>query len=264
MPELAEVEVVRRNLEAWWAGRGADRVELVDPKVLKEGDEERLEASLLATLKAAHRRGKYLIAEMEQRGWLVFHFRMTGKIVRRPSLEDCDYARLGWRLGPEEWLAFKDARRLGGVRWFEEDPRQNYDPLVRMGPEPEAVTVEDLRAAGTDRKMMKTALLDQEVVAGVGNIAISELFWTLKWPPRVRLGDLRDKDLQEMVAAMPPYFEAVLQASMGDEVHYQSGGGDNIFATYGREGEPCHRCGSAVERAKVGGRSSYYCPACQG
>ena len=265
MPELAEVEVVRRNLEVWWKGRRADRVRIEDDAVLKEGRPEALREALEDRLKAAHRRGKHLICEMETKGWVLFHFRMTGKIVRRERLEDGDYRRLGWRVGPSSWLVFKDQRRLGGVRWFEEDPRRTYPSLAKMGPEPEALSVEDIRQAGTGRRMMKSTLLDQEVVAGVGNIAISEVFWQWGWSPRVRIGDLDDGELSRLVEVLPDYFDGVLEASMGDEVHYQnSGGAENIFAIYGREGEPCECCGKAVERAKVGGRSSYYCPGCQG
>lgn len=267
MPELAEVEVVRRNLVEWWEGRAASKVCLFDEKLLNETDTDALVQTLGEPLQEAGRRGKYLLCHFAGGQTVVFHFRMTGKIIGCDEPEP-DYARLAWRVG-DTWLVFKDQRRLGEARLFASaDEFAAYEPLVKMGPEPEDVTVDYLREVCSDRRMLKTALLDQSIVAGVGNIAISELFWRLKLAPGVKCGELTDDDWQALVDEMPAYFDDVIEFSMSDEVWYieEAGGGqrESPFRIYGRAGEACPRCGAELEKTRVGGRSSYFCGECQG
>ncbi|WP_158542802.1 Fpg/Nei family DNA glycosylase [Lujinxingia litoralis] len=264
MPELAEVEVARRNVERWWQHRCAREVRLIDPKVLRDATPRELEDALGRRLVAMHRRGKYLWAELEGGFALMFHFRMTGKITCEDSPEP-RFARLAWRIDEAGWLVFKDPRRLGHVEVLGPGELDHYDALQRMGPEPEDATAAGLKAACSARRLLKSALLDQSVVAGVGNIAISELFWRLKLPVEVRCGELDDAQWEALAKEMPRYFDQILQRSMADEIAYlNEAGGDNIFEVYGREGEPCPRCQAPLKVARVAGRSSYYCPTCQG
>lgn len=264
MPELAEVEVVRRNLETWWQGQGATQVLVHDEKVLKNTNPPAMAAALAHPLEAARRRGKYLICHLASEQVVIFHFRMTGKIVCATEAEP-RYGRLAWHVDRAGWLVFKDQRRLGHIELFSTSEFESYEPLQRMGPEPDAVTVAHLQEKCSDRRLLKTALLDQSIVAGVGNIAISELFWRLELAPGVKCGALSAGDWEALVAEMPRYFEEIIARSMGDEIDYLGeAGGDNIFQIYGRQGQPCPRCGAAIEKTTVGGRSSFYCGACQG
>ncbi len=263
MPELAEVEVVRRNLETWWKGRRASEVRLLDEDLLKKGSPGDLKVALSKPLERPARRGKYLICHLEGEQSVVFHFRMTGKIIccERP---DPKYARLSWRIDDLGWLVFKDQRRLGSAHLFATRELDDYEPLQKMGPEPEDLTVHHLREVCSDRRMLKTALLDQSVAAGVGNIAISELFWRLKFAPDVKCGQLSDDDFERLIDEMPRYFDEIIDRSMADEVMYvEEEEMDNIFAVYRRAGQDCPRCGATIEKRRVGGRSSFYCPRCQ-
>ena len=266
MPELAEVEVVRRNLVDWWEGRAASEVRLLDEDLPKESAPEQFVDALRRVVTEIRRRGKYLICAFADASSVVFHFRMTGKIIRCAS-PDVDYARAGWRVDETGWLVFKDQRRLGEARVFEAGEIDEYAPLQRMGPEPEDVTLQHLRDHCSDRRMLKTALLDQSIVAGVGNIAVSELFWRLQFAPGVKCGELTDEQMQALIEEMPRYFNEIIDFSMADEIRYIEEAGaaseKSPFQVYGREGEECPRCFDTIEKIRVGGRSSYFCRRCQ-
>ena len=263
MPELAEVEVVRRNLERWWEGRGASQVLVLDEKLLVDTTAPAMEEALLRPLEKADRRGKYLLCRLEGGQVVVFHFRMTGKIVCGDEAEP-KYGRLSWFVDGSGWLVFKDQRRLGKARLLSAEEFEKYEPLQRMGPEPDDLSVDHLRQNCSDRRLLKTALLDQSVVAGVGNIAISEVFWRLELAPDVKCGQLSDEDWENLVRELPIYFEEIIKLSTSDEIKYvEEAGSSNIFQIYGRSGEECSRCGGRIEKMKVGGRTSYFCGGCQ-
>ncbi len=264
MPELAEVEVVRRNLVRWWLDSSATDVRILDERVLSDTTPSAIEAALRQDVKELSRRGKYLFAHLADDTVIVFHFRMTGKLVLA-GVPEPKYARLSWLVDKSGWIVFKDQRCLGEVRLLGKEEFKEYEPLQKMGPEPEDITVEDLNSTCSKRRMLKSALLDQSVVAGVGNIAISELFWRVKLAPKVRCGELSDEDWESLVQEMPLYFDEVIEKSMGDEIFYQNEAGmENIFRVYGHAGESCPRCGGEIEKMKVAGRVSYYCGSCQG
>ena len=262
MPELAEVEIVRRNLESWWT-HGSDDTRLLDDKLLTRGSVEDIHAVLSMPPDAVCRRGKYLYAQFPGDRAVVFHFRMTGKIVRRPDPDD-RFVRLAWRAAGDEWLVFKDARRLGFVEVFGPRELAAYEPLLRMGPEPHGLTAQELAARLPRGRKLKAALLDQTVIAGVGNIAISEVYWRLGLAPKIGVADLSAEHVALLAEALPAYFDELLALESADEVIYL--GEQNAtshFDVYGRDGEACRRCGETIEVMRVAGRSSYYCPSCQ-
>lgn len=271
MPELAEVEVVRRNLERWWKGRTAAEVQLHDPELVTTGTPEGLVEALGLPAAAIDRRGKYLIVTLATDDdtpdrIVVFHFRMTGKIV---CVEDAEpsYARLAWHVPAAGWLVFKDMRRLGDAHLLEAGELEDFEPIASLGPEPDELSADALRErlAGSSRRL-KSALLDQSVVAGIGNIAVSELFWRLELPPKISCDELDDAQYEDLVDEMPRYFNWLVEDQMSDEIVYLGEGkSHHPFDVYAREGEACPRdsCDATIERATFGGRSTYFCPACQ-
>lgn len=262
MPELSEVEIVRRNLSEWWRSP-ATEVRVLDEAVLTFGRPELLHELLRGAAPTMDRRGKYLIARFEGDRALIFHFRMTGKIVRSAEPEP-RFARLAWTGAGDDWLVFKDARRLGHVEVFDTGELADYLPLQRMGPEPHGLTGPALAARLSPRRRLKDALMDQSVIAGVGNIAISEVFWRLELAPDVKVDALAEAQIAALADELPRYFDELLEDQMDDEVIYLGEGkAENPFAVYGREHESCSRCGGTVARKMVGGRSSYYCSKCQ-
>ncbi len=263
MPELAEVEVARRNVERWWKGHGATEVHILDDKLLVATDPDALVEALTKPLERMRRRGKYLIAELEGGHAIVFHFRMTGKIVCSEQ-ETARFARLAWYVPQSGWLLFKDQRRFAHLQLFEPGALQGYAPLARMGPEPHALTPELLRERLAKPRLLKAALLDQAVVAGVGNIAISEVFWRVKIAPDANVSELTEAQIAALAADLPVYFDEVIAKSMADEIIYlEERSAENIFEVYGREGEPCPRCKTPIVRLRIAARSTFYCPTCQ-
>lgn len=263
MPELAEVEIVRRNLEAWWT-RPASEVCLHDPQLLTRGTPAQLQELLCGAIPDIDRRGKYLVFRFDGDRALVAHFRMTGKFVRAPE-PNVRFARLSFDAADGEWLVFKDPRRLGHVEVFAPGELSAYKPLNELGPEPIGLASDELARRLSPRRRLKDALLDQKVVAGVGNIAVSEIFWRLKLPPDVRVSALDKGMVGALGNEIGRYFEQLIDLQASDEVVYIGEGGpaENPFDVYGREGEPCPRCAAVIERVVIAGRSSYFCPDCQ-
>ncbi len=264
MPELAEVEIVRRNLTRWWVGRAADAIALYDPAALTRGDAAALDAAMRRPARAARRRGKYLLVDLGDDLTLLFHFRMTGKIA--PIINDTTISRLAWRLPEVGWLAFQDSRRLGEVALHDAASLAAHPALSSMGPEPHELPDGDALGARLTRgaRPLKDALLDQRVIAGVGNIAISEVFWRLGLHPEVRCDALDAQARHALARELPAYFDWLVADQQADELYYLSQGKvDNPFTVYRRDGQPCPRCASAIARHVRQGRSTYYCPQCQ-
>ena len=259
MPELGEVEIVRLNLERWWVGRAADEVVFFDPALVTRGTVAQVEEALGTRCLRALRRGKYLYVELEGRVHLIFHFRMTGKITLEAE-ESCRFARLSWRID-DRWLVFKDARRLGQIEYLGPGELEEYAPLLKMGPEPHDLSGEELKER-VGKRVLKNALMDQSVIASVGNIAVSEVFFRERIAPDARADVLDDAGWNSLIASIVQFFDEVVASHASDEIEYVNQGGENPFDVYGREGEPCPRCGDAIKRMKVGGRSSYYCGSC--
>jgi formamidopyrimidine-DNA glycosylase len=263
VPELPEVEIARRNLVDWWEGRVATEVVVVDDKPLRETDPDALVEALKQRAERIDRHGKYTVVHLEDGSTLIVHFRMTGKIVRCEEPEP-KYARLSWKIDDAGWLVFKDQRRLGTVRLLAPGEFEEYEPIQKMGPDALELSGEQLRELLPERRMLKTALMDQEVIAGLGNIAAIEIMWRMQLGPRAKCGDLTDEQYDELAETIVEFLEHVIAVEQADEVVYlEESRADNPFDVYGREGEACPRCGTEIERTKVGGRSSYYCPSCQ-
>lgn len=263
MPELPEVEIVRRNLEAWWVGRAAEEVVIHDEKLLGEDGPERAAEMFRGEMVEAWRRGKYLTARFDGGEAAVFHFRMTGKIICADQ-PDPEYARMAWRVPKAGWLVFKDPRRLGQLDVCTPSEFESYEAFEKMGPEPLELTGDDYAGLFSDRRLVKSSMLDQETVAGLGNIAVSEVMWRVGLEPRAKGGDLSESDWDAFADAVREWADYVLRAEGGEEVEYLAEGrDDNPFAVYGREGEPCPSCGTDIERVDVSGRSTYFCGECQ-
>lgn len=259
MPELGEVEIVRRNLEKWWVNQSAKQIVILDGEVFSSG-QERFETTMAQVAAKAGRRGKYLFVTFDNKNVIVFHFRMTGKITLEAS-PNTRFTRVAWQVD-DGWLCFKDARRLGHIDVFSAEEFQNYQPIERMGPEPFDITGAQLRERA-GKRILKSALMDQSVIAGVGNIAVSEVFWRLRIAPDILASQLTDDQWDDLASGLSDFFSEVIESDAADEIEYVNQGGPNTFDVYGRLGEPCPRCGAVIARLKISGRSSYYCPVCQ-
>ncbi|GAA3237666.1 formamidopyrimidine-DNA glycosylase [Streptomyces lavendulae subsp. lavendulae] len=282
MPELPEVEVVRRGLERWVAGRTIESVEVLHPRAVRRHPAGGADfAARLAgqTVGAARRRGKYLWLPLEERDLSVLgHLGMSGQLLVQPAdAPDEKHLRIRIRFddsaGTE--LRFVDQRTFGGLSLHETVPgsaeglpdviahiaRDPLDPLFDEGAYHLA-----LRAK---RTTLKRALLDQSLISGVGNIYADEALWRAKLHYERPTATLTRPRSAELLARAREVMNAALDVggtsfdSLYVNVNGESGYFDRSLDAYGREGEPCRRCGTPIRRRAWMNRSSYFCPRCQ-
>ncbi|MGY1719410.1 bifunctional DNA-formamidopyrimidine glycosylase/DNA-(apurinic or apyrimidinic site) lyase [Blastococcus sp. SYSU DS0552] len=284
MPELPEVEVVRRGLEQWVAGRTVATVEVHHPRAVRrhlEGADHFVAAIAGRTLTAAHRRGKYLwlpLAEADGTPTgqaLVGHLGMSGQLlVEKPSAPDETHLRARFTFtdrGRE--LRFVDQRTFGGLA-VEDVPEQGGVPSrlahIAIDPLDPSFDVDAFTAALRRRRTeVKRALLDQTLIGGVGNIYADEALWRARLHgarPTDRLTRAQVADLLDGVRDV--LGEALAQGgtsfdSLYVDVNGQSGYFSRFLAVYGQEDRPCPRCGTSIRRESFMNRSSYSCPTCQ-
>ncbi|GAA3000225.1 bifunctional DNA-formamidopyrimidine glycosylase/DNA-(apurinic or apyrimidinic site) lyase [Streptomyces fulvorobeus] len=279
MPELPEVEVVRRGLERWVTGRRVGAVEVLHPRAVRRhlaGGPDfaaRLHGIRLGT---AMRRGKYLWVPLDDMTFsLLGHLGMSGQLLVQPQ-DAPDEKHLRIRivfddaLGTE--LRFVDQRTFGGLSLHENTPEGLPDTIAHIARDPLDPAFDDAvfhAALRLRRTTVKRALLDQTLISGVGNIYADESLWrsrlhyerptaTLTRPATtLLLGHVRDV-MNEALAQGGTSFD-----SLYVNVNGESGYFDRSLDAYGQEGEPCHRCGTPIRRRPWMNRSSYYCPHCQ-
>ena len=272
MPELPEVETIRRQLAPHLEGRVLERLEVLDARWGEPAaPEEMADAVAGRRIERVARRGKYLILELEDEVFLVMHLRMTGNLLLAEGPEDPRFTRVRFHLGDGERLVFADMRRFGtGLVLLGADALDDYF-AARLGVEPlsEDFTAEALRAAARGRRApVKAFLLSQERIAGVGNIYADEALFRARIHPLRPVGTLKRPQIEALREAVVESLEAGIDARGATIDDYRnpdgaSGTFQDRFLAYGREGEPCVRCGAAIRKIRAAGRGTYLCPRCQ-
>ena len=270
LPELPEVETVRRAIAPALAGRRLDSVEIHDPRLTRPFDPAEVAAELRGErVREVDRRGKYLVVRFESGRALLVHLRMTGSL-RDSALEGDPHRRALLTLDDGTRVAYKDVRRFG--TWLLLEPHEVEPYLAaRLGEEPllPAFTARGLgeRLRGR-RAPLKAALLDQRTIAGLGNIYVDEALWYARLNPLREAGMLEPDELRRLHRAIRRSLELGLARQGSTLSDYRlpdgsEGAMQREFRAYGRTDEPCDRCGTIFARARVGGRSTWYCPSCQ-
>ena len=267
MPELPEVETVRSGLEPVLRGRRFDRVEITDPRLTRPFDPDVVATGLVGE-RVAHvrRRGKYLIVLFESGRALLVHLRMTGSFRH----DDDPHGRAVVTLDDGSRLVYRDVRRFG--TWLVLEPGE-LDPYLeaRVGGEPleRAFTPTLLASRLSGRRApVKAALLDQRTVAGLGNIYVDESLWRAGVHPLRPAGELGEDEIRRVHRAIRDALRIGIRrqgATLRDyaQPDGRRGSMQDEFKVYGREGEPCDRCGTPIEKTRAGGRGTWYCPSCQ-
>ena len=270
MPELPEVETVRRRLEPVLVGRTFEHVDIHDARLVRPHEPAEVAAELSGERVAAvERRGKYLIVRFESGRVLLVHLRMTGSFRhdRRGSLQDVPHRRAVVNLENGSDVAYRDVRRFG--TWLLLEP-PDVEPYLaaRVGPEPlgPGFTNSFLQSRLAGRAApLKAAILEQRTVAGLGNIYADEALWRARLHPRRTAGSLTPDEIAELRRSIRAALRRGIArqgADLGDGV-YASGSMQDEFKVYGRGGEPCDRCGTIIAKTVVGGRGTSFCPTCQ-
>jgi formamidopyrimidine-DNA glycosylase len=273
VPELPEVETVRATLEPALVGRRFERVEIADPRVTRPVDPDEVAVELQGeVVDAVERRGKYLIIRFRSGRVLLIHLRMTGSLLhaRNGTLEDDPYRRAVVSLDDGSDIMYRDVRRFG--TWLLLEPGEEAEYLLqRLGEEPlgDRFTTAALAARLRGRRApIKAALLDQRAAAGLGNIYADEALWRAKIHPLRPAGSLEAPELRRLHRAIREALRAGIALQGTTLSDYRTPNGDagsmqEELRVYGREGEPCPRCGTAITKTRAGGRGTWFCPRCQ-
>ena len=267
MPELPEVETTVRGLARVLDGRRIARVELRRPdlrRAMPEDLGQRLTGSRVAGLR---RRAKYGLIDTDRGDTLVFHLGMSGRWRVNPSeVEKHDHLLIDTDDGHR--VALNDPRRFGSLDLVRTDELDAWQPIAALGPEPLDIQARELRARLAGRSApIKAMLLDQGVIAGLGNIYVCEALHRAGIHPSRAGGSVSLQRLERLALAIREVLAEAIAAGGSTLRDFASPDGElgyfsKTFAVYDREGVAC-ACGGTVKRIVQGGRSTFYCPRCQ-
>lgn len=256
VPELPEVERAVRILRECAVGRTIGRVRLLHPALTRRLSPARRRALRQARVVRVERRGKHQLLWLDDGRVLHVHFRMTGDwSVSDGGAPLPRYARASIEFTDGTRLVLEDPRALATLDVHPADAV----PDLALGPEPgdPALTPARLHASLASRRgAIKPVLLDQRVIAGLGNIYAAEALWRARLDPRAPAASLRPRDIERLLRAIRSVIERATGARYRDTAAAR-------LDVYGREGQPCRRCGTALARIVQAGRSTYLCPRCQ-
>ncbi len=287
MPELPEVETVRIGLAALLPGKRVAHVEYDWPKGFPNTDAD-VDAFLVgARITAVNRRAKVLIIDLDSEYSLVIHLKMTGQLVFRGGeqrfgaghpnhslvgeLPDKS-TRVTFTFEDDSKLFFNDQRKFGWVRLLPTIEVPAIDFFQKVGPEPlaEDFTSKDFAARIRRRANsgIKAVLLDQTVVAGIGNIYADESLWAAKIHPLTKVNDISDAKLHALYDGLTKVLRLSIEKGGSTDRNYVDAEGKRgsylTFANvFRREGQPCSRCGTTIVKLRVAGRGTHICPHCQ-
>lgn len=271
MPELPEVETIRRQLAPQLRGRTLVKVEILDPRWTRPEPPRTVERALRGRrVQEVTRRGKYLVWELTGELYLLVHLRMTGALLFDPEA-DPTHTRVRFKLDAGHRLLYIDPRRFGTGQLVSGAAARDAYLRQRIGIEPltPEFTVEHLRALARGRRApVKSFVVDQRRIAGVGNIYADEALWRARIHPLRQTGALTRPQLAALRTGIEEALLAGIDAkgaSINDFRHIDGARGSfqDRFLVYGREGEPCLRCGNPIRKLVVAGRGTYVCVRCQ-
>lgn len=282
MPELPEVETVRRGLAPVLEGEVIAHASVNRPDLRWPFPERMAERLTDQTVTTLRRRSKYILADLSSGETLIIHLGMSGRMLisgaqvgqfvhDHPAPEKHDHVVLDTKSGAR--ITFNDPRRFGAMDLCPTDRLEAHWLLDRIGPEPlgngfhEDYLVDALRGRKTH---IKTALLDQRIVAGLGNIYVCEALHRAGISPKRRAGQVSKPRLRSLVPVIKDVLNEAIEAGGSSLRDFRQADGDlgyfqHAFRVYGREGEPCAalNCPGLISRVVQSGRSSFYCPTCQ-
>jgi formamidopyrimidine-DNA glycosylase len=278
MPELPEVETIRRGIEPHVVGRTITRVVVRDPRLRWPVPRNFARTLTGGAIRAVQRRGKYLLLDVEARrgertdaGHVILHMGMTGRLsVLDAATPVRKHDHLDLELSDGRVLRFNDSRRFGAALWWP-GTQPSHVLLRHMGPEPldEAFNSGYLLVRSRGRRApVKAFLMDGRIVVGVGNIYASEALFRARIRPQRPAGRVTRAEWERLVPAVRAVLNDAIAAGGTTFRDFRNSGGEpgyfgqELFV-YDREGQPCRRCRTPIRRTVIGQRASYYCPRCQ-
>ncbi len=269
MPELPEVETIRRQLEKEIVGKTIVDVWWDRPKMLRPRPEAFVNGVKNRRITGVERKAKLLIFELSD-GFFVCHLRLSGRLlVRRKDDKPDDYVHVVLKFENNKELRFAEARLFGYMQYVES--QEELDKILeKYGPEP----LDDLTAGEFFKILQKTSrpiklvLLDQNRIAGVGNIYANDALFLAKIHPRTPANSLSASQSSSLLKAIEQVFkEGLKYGGASDQwyrqVHGEKGSYQEHFKVYGQAGQVCDVCGTKIKRIELGGRGTFFCPQCQ-
>ena len=273
MPELPEIETVKSVIEPQIQGLTIGNVTVNRPEVIAYPTAKAFRDLLTGqTISRMGRRGKFLTITLGSGDYIVLHLRMTGCLLLTPAdFPQEKHTHIVLLLSNEKELRFSDTRRFGRFWLLQNGESDTYSGIDKLGIEPlsSELTAEYLTAHfGKRKKTVKECLLDQNVVAGIGNIYSDEILFAAGIYPARPANSLKRVEWEQLAATLPERLSYFIEVNKTTPEEYLETKGPDYRNTpflqvYGQEGKPCPKCGEILCRMVIGGRSSVYCPACQ-
>ncbi|MBG9732841.1 DNA-formamidopyrimidine glycosylase [Paenibacillus alvei] len=273
MPELPEVETVKQTLNTLVAGKRIERVTVTLPRIIQRPleIEQFCDALQGHTIERVERRGKFLRILLDGLV-LVSHLRMEGRYGVYKADEPVEkHTHVIFHFDDGTELRYKDVRQFGTMHLFVAGEEWELPPLHKLGVEPLSAefTVERFAEAMRRRRsFIKPVLLNQHIVVGIGNIYVDEALFRAGIHPNRAADELTDEEYALLHRSIIDTLQEAVEAGGSSIKSYVNGQGEmgmfqHQLQMYGRQGEPCVRCGSIIEKSVVGGRGTHYCPKCQ-
>lgn len=269
MPELPEVEVIARGLRESMVGRTITRTEVPWPTSLRTPVDEFIKRTESQEIIDVSRRAKLLLVTLRSNDALCFHLKMTGRTVHGGPVVSEAHDRIRFALDDGTFLVFSDVRRFGYCKLMHWSELQEWDFYKNLGPEPLDSTPKQLVEQVEGRRArIKGLLLNQQIVAGVGNIYADETLYRAGIHPATLAADISNGKLLELFTHLREVLTQAIAENGSSISDYRDSGGNagafqNKFRVYGRSGEPCQGCKTPLKTVQIAGRTSTYCPACQ-
>lgn len=270
MPELPEVETVARDLRPLLIGRSLIGVSR-SKKSLRQKWPKKCEPTLLgSTIQAIHRRGKWLLVELDRGPFLMVHLGMTGQFtVVLPGTTKEDHTHFVFLLDNRSELRFRDIRRFGSITYFPDRAGWEFYLADRLGPEPWDMPAQDWQSElAKSKRALKAILLDQTIIAGIGNIYADESCFAARIDPRRISCSLNAAESLRLLQSICSVLDRAITYRGSSIRNYVGGSGlrggfQDEFAVYGRTRKPCMECGTPIQCVRLAGRSTHFCPNCQ-
>ena len=282
MPELPEVETVRRGLVTVVQGQTIEHVQVNRPDLRWPFPKDMVKRLSRQKIMMLRRRSKYLLADLSGGETLLIHLGMSGRILisgdplgifvtDQPSKQKHDHVILGFSNGAR--LTYNDPRRFGAMDMFETLKESQNKYLMHIGPEPLSNKFDEAyfaEIAKSRKSPIKNVLLDQRIVAGLGNIYVCESLYRTRISPKIKACNISKKRLSKLVPQIRSVLEEAIIAGGSSLRDFRRADGElgyfqHSLAVYGREGKPCPTldCTGKIARVVQSGRSTFYCPKCQ-
>ncbi|KAF1298670.1 DNA-formamidopyrimidine glycosylase [Enterococcus sp. JM4C] len=272
MPELPEVETVRKGLERLVVGKTIESVKILWPRIIERPESDLFATELIGqSIEAVHRRGKYLLFQLTN--WeLVSHLRMEGKYEFYPNDPLVSkHTHVIFHFTDGSQLHYNDVRKFGRMALIPKGTSGTYKSLATLGPEPlpEVFKLAEFeKGLKKSHKAIKPLLLDQKLVTGLGNIYVDEALWQAKIHPEQPADTLNKKEITTLRLAIIDVLGKAVEAGGTTIRSYLNALGEAgkfqvSLEAYGQTGVPCSRCGTAIIKTKVAQRGTHYCPNCQ-